>query len=110
MTLPNFLIIGVAKAGTTSLFRYLDQHHQIFMCPIKGSNFFGYEDARDWKWKDEGDPPLLRHFQVKTRPFGGILGSGPNVILDLSRRQGNQLSIAHSCVNTILHRIVLASK
>ena len=66
MTLPNFMIIGVAKAGTTSLYRYLDQHPQVFMCPIKGSNFFGYEDARDWRWTDEGDPPLLRNFQVTT--------------------------------------------
>jgi len=24
MTLPNFMIIGVAKAGTTSFYRYLD--------------------------------------------------------------------------------------
>jgi hypothetical protein len=66
MTLPNFMIIGVAKAGTTSLYRYLDQHPQVFMCPIKGTNFFGYEDARAWTWTDEGDPPLLRHFQVTT--------------------------------------------
>jgi len=66
MTLPNFMIIGVAKAGTTSLYRYLDQHPQVFMCPIKGTNFFGYEDARDWKWTDEGNPPALRHFQAKT--------------------------------------------
>ena len=36
MTLPNFMIIGVAKAGTTSLYRYLDQHPQVFMCPNKG--------------------------------------------------------------------------
>lgn len=66
MTLPNFMIIGVAKAGTTSLYRYLDQHPQVFMTPVKGTNFFGYEDARDWKWTDEGDPPLMRHFQAKT--------------------------------------------
>lgn len=66
MTLPNFIIIGVAKAGTTSLFRYLEQHPQVFMCAMKGTNFFGYEDARDWKWTDEGKPPLLRHFFVKT--------------------------------------------
>ncbi|UCD98872.1 MAG: sulfotransferase [Chloroflexota bacterium] len=66
MTLPNFIMIGVAKAGTTSYFRYLDQHPQIYMCPIKGSNYFGYQDALDWKWSDEGEPPLLRHFQVTT--------------------------------------------
>lgn len=66
MTLPNFMIIGVAKAGTTSFFHYLDQHPQVFMCPIKATNFFGYEDARDWRWVDEGDSPLLRNFPVKT--------------------------------------------
>lgn len=66
MTLPNFMIIGVAKAGTTSFYRYLDQHPQVFMCPIKGSNFFGYEDACDWRWTNEGASPSLRHFQVST--------------------------------------------
>lgn len=66
MTLPNFMIIGVAKAGTTSFYHYLDQHPQIFMCPVKEPNYFGYKDARDWKWTDEGDPPLLRYFKVKT--------------------------------------------
>lgn len=66
MTLPNFMIIGVAKAGTTSLYHYLDQHPQVFMCPEKGSNYFGYEDALNWIWKDEGNPPLLRHFQART--------------------------------------------
>jgi hypothetical protein len=66
MTMPNFIMIGVAKAGTTSFFHYLDQHPQIFMAPIKATNFFGYEDARDWKWADEGDAPLLQNFPVKT--------------------------------------------
>ena len=66
MTLPTFIVIGVAKGGTTSIYRYLDQHPEIFMCPEKGTNFFGYEDARDWMWHDEGEPPLLRHFKVTT--------------------------------------------
>ena len=66
MTLPNFIMIGVAKAGTTSFFRYLDQHPQIYMAPIKATNFFGYEDARDWKWMEEGDAPLLQNFPVRT--------------------------------------------
>lgn len=33
MTLPNFLIIGAAKAGTTSLHHYLRQHPDVFMAP-----------------------------------------------------------------------------
>jgi hypothetical protein len=38
--LPNFLIIGAPKAGTTTLFYSLDQHPDIFMCPVKEVGFF----------------------------------------------------------------------
>lgn len=37
---PDFLIIGAGKSGTTSLDKYLGQHPQIFMCPRKEPNFF----------------------------------------------------------------------
>jgi hypothetical protein len=40
MTLPNFLIIGAPKGGTTTLTRVLDQHPGIFMCPVKEAGFF----------------------------------------------------------------------
>ncbi len=40
MTMPNFLIIGAARSGTTSLYNYLKQHPQIYMCPIKEPTFF----------------------------------------------------------------------
>jgi hypothetical protein len=40
MTIPNFIVIGAWKAGTTSLYRYLKQHPQIYMSPIKETNFF----------------------------------------------------------------------
>lgn len=43
MTLPNFLIVGAAKAGTTSLYYYLDQHPEIYMSPIKEPRFFAPE-------------------------------------------------------------------
>jgi len=66
VSLPSFIVIGVAKAGTTSIFRYFDQHPQVYMDPEKGTNYFGYEDARDWQWWDEGEPPRLRHFRAKT--------------------------------------------
>lgn len=38
--LPTFFIIGAAKAGTTSLHYYLDQHPQIQMSSIKEPHFF----------------------------------------------------------------------
>ena len=40
MTLPNFLIIGANRSGTTSLHYYLGQHPQIFMSANKEPHFF----------------------------------------------------------------------
>lgn len=39
MKLPTFLIIGVQKAGTTSIYKYLNEHPQVYMSPIKETNF-----------------------------------------------------------------------
>ncbi|MEL6159324.1 MAG: sulfotransferase [Cyanobacteria bacterium J06623_5] len=43
MTMPNFLLIGAAKSGTTSLYAYLAQHPQIYMSPEKEPRFFALE-------------------------------------------------------------------
>jgi Sulfotransferase family len=40
---PNFFIVGAGKAGTTSLYRYLKQHPQIYMSPIKEPSYFASE-------------------------------------------------------------------
>lgn len=37
---PNFLIVGAAKCGTTSLYQYLSQHPDIFMPQWKEPSFF----------------------------------------------------------------------
>ena len=43
MTLPNFLIIGAAKAGTSALYAYLAQHPEVYLSPTKEPNFFAFE-------------------------------------------------------------------
>ena len=42
MTLPNFLLIGAAKSGTTALHAYLQQHPDIFLASPKELRFFSY--------------------------------------------------------------------
>ncbi|PPS44230.1 sulfotransferase [Chroococcidiopsis sp. TS-821] len=50
MTMPNFLVIGAAKAGTTALYYYLKQHPQIYMSPEKEPKFFALEgDKLDFR-------------------------------------------------------------
>ena len=44
MTLPDFIIIGAAKAGTTSLYAMLDRHPDIFMPRQKEPEFFARDD------------------------------------------------------------------
>jgi len=44
--LPNLIVIGAARCGTTSLHRYLNLHPQIFMSVEKELNFFIAE--RNW--------------------------------------------------------------
>lgn len=46
MTLPNFLVIGAPKTGTTSLYYYLNQHPQIYMSSNKEPHFFAFEGKR----------------------------------------------------------------
>ena len=40
---PNFLIIGAAKSGTTAVWHYLRQHPEIYMSPTKHTRFFAFE-------------------------------------------------------------------
>jgi hypothetical protein len=40
---PNFFIVGAPKAGTTSLYHYLDQHPDIYMSPMKEPCHFSLE-------------------------------------------------------------------
>jgi hypothetical protein len=40
MRKPNFFIVGHPRSGTSSLHRYLQQHPDVFMTPIKEPNFF----------------------------------------------------------------------
>ena len=44
MTLPTFLVVGTAKAGTTSLWHYLNTHPDIFMSPVKEPQYFTFSD------------------------------------------------------------------
>ncbi|HET6166347.1 MAG TPA: sulfotransferase [Marmoricola sp.] len=46
--LPNLVVIGAAKAGTTSLHNYLDLHPEIVMSQDKEMRFFTDPDCASW--------------------------------------------------------------
>ncbi len=42
MLLPDFLIVGAMRSGTTSLYKYLGNHSEVFMPSLKEPNFFSF--------------------------------------------------------------------
>ena len=62
--LPDFLIIGAQKAGTTSLYEYLTQHPQVLAAVKKEIRFFGENYPQGLSW-------YRSHF-----PFSYKLGNG----------------------------------
>ena len=48
MPMPNFLVIGANKSGTSSLYEYLGQHPEVYMSPVKEPLYFS----------QSGKPPI----------------------------------------------------
>src|ERR1700722_14804099 len=44
---PNFFIVGAPKAGTTSLYYYLEEHPEVYMSVIKETNYFSNTEIRE---------------------------------------------------------------
>lgn len=57
--LPDFIIIGAGKSGTTSLDNYLKQHPELFFSRVKEPNFFAYDNIST----DTLDKYVLRHYK-----------------------------------------------
>jgi hypothetical protein len=66
VTLPNFLIIGAPKAGTTTIFNVLLQHPDIYLCKIKEVGFF-WAKGQPLNLQGPGTD-LLKHRLVNTLP------------------------------------------
>ena len=58
--LPNFMIIGAGKSGTTALYEYLAEHPDVYMSPVKETNFFALEGEKMVDPKD--DPEQMFHY------------------------------------------------
>lgn len=60
MTLPDFLVIGVPRSGTTSLAHYVRQHPDVYVAPKKESHYWIF-DAHPPRFRGPGDDIFARH-------------------------------------------------
>jgi hypothetical protein len=49
-TIPSFILIGAQRAGTSSLYRYLNAHPQVRRSLRKEVNYFSVDYDRSWGW------------------------------------------------------------
>ncbi len=63
MKLPTFLVVGAAKAGTTSVYHYLKQHPEVFVTPVKETNFFALEGKKA-DFKGPGDDAVTNQLSI----------------------------------------------
>jgi len=59
--LPSFIIIGAGKSGTTALHHFLSEHPEVFMTPVKETNFFELEGMPVLSDPTD-DPERLYHY------------------------------------------------
>jgi tetratricopeptide (TPR) repeat protein len=78
---PQFLIIGVMKGGTTSLYEYLIQHPQIVPGLQKEIDFFNYQFNLGLDWYISHFPALPQSGQFLTGE------ASPTYLLDLNAAQ-----------------------
>ena len=64
MPLPNFYLIGAPKSGTTSLYHYLKQHPEIYMCPVKEPSYFLFPEGKVFQFPKG----LMAEWLIKNTP------------------------------------------
>jgi len=70
--LPDFIIFGVSRSGTTSLYQYLSQHPNIEPCVVKEPHFFDQYYHRGINWYKMNFPSKWQKFiftKIKSKKF-----------------------------------------
>jgi hypothetical protein len=76
MATPNFIIVGAAKAGTTAIYHYLLQHPQIYLTPLKETNYFALA-GQPLAFRGPGDDDYVNRLSITDeesyyRQFDGV--------------------------------------
>jgi Sulfotransferase family len=88
--LPDFFLLGAAKSGTTSLWRYLNQHPQIFMSSVKEPKYFSLMGT-ELDYSGPGDENIKKgtvttpeeyHQLFCDAPAGTVRGEASTIYLD----------------------------
>ena len=66
---PNFLIVGAAKAGTTSIAKYLEEHPEIFISKEKEPFYFVRDSFNKIPKEDLMLPIIEKKFHTDSESY-----------------------------------------
>jgi hypothetical protein len=85
MALPNFIIVGAAKAGTTALYYHLKQHPEIFLPENKEPHFFSHYKLSKKDFKAYTNPYKVVHIVRSWKEYQKLFkDAGKPAIGDMS--------------------------
>lgn len=77
MALPDFLVAGVPKAGTTALHAALSRHPGLYMSPIKEPKFFLTDGPPPTRGGGPGDALTYREHVWQRHEYEGLFAAAP---------------------------------
>ena len=77
MSLPNFFVIGAAKAGSTALHGALSEHPQLFMSAVKEPKFFMSDGSPPAPPRGPGDAHSLREAVWRRHDYEQLFAAAP---------------------------------
>ena len=77
MALPNFLIIGAPKAGSTALHAALAQHPELYLSGIKEPKFFLCDDTQPPRHGGPGDAHSYQEWIWKREEYEALFDDAP---------------------------------
>jgi hypothetical protein len=103
MPIPDFLVIGAQKAGTTSLFTYLRQHPGLHLSPKKEPHFFcGPGEDRPPAWTGPVDRVVLGRSVFDRADYRALFA-------DAGDRRTGEMSTGYLVDPTVPARVVAAN-
>lgn len=78
--LPNIVIVGATKAGTTSMHTYLGRHPEIAISRDKELRFFQDPDCRSWLGRYQDNFPTGTRYRAESTPFYSKSPCFPGVV------------------------------
>jgi hypothetical protein len=112
LNLPNFVVAGAAKSGSTSLYAYIKEHPEIFLPTKKESRFFasekltntlGYNKTSIFTWEDFTNQYALVNSEHKAiGDFGNLYMIFPELAIENIKKQlGDNVKVVFIIRNPI---------